>query len=80
LLPRSIDFDDDLPPLDNALIAARCASLATCTWLAPGVALSAGHNCACSAAALQQEVSVILDSARRGCLMATGVQVSSAAP
>jgi hypothetical protein len=31
---RSIDFDDDLPPLDNALIAARYVNLVpTCCYL-----------------------------------------------
>jgi hypothetical protein len=67
----SLDFDDDLPPLDVHRVAEQCALSLHCS------VVLAAHPLAHSATQLRQEVSSILDSAKRGALLTSGVQVTA---
>lgn len=64
-----LDFEDELPSLDHERIAERCVRGAAAR------AAATPHARGASAAKLQNEVSDILQAARRGCLLSTGVQV-----
>ena len=68
-LLHRLDFDDELPSLDHERIAERCAH--TCRQQP---SLSGHLHTGRSAAKLQHEVTDILQAARRGCLLSTGVQ------